>query len=496
MLVEQVLELSDLGVAPMWAPRRALRRTVTGVTTVDVGNPASYLSPGEIVLTGLAWWQPQHAESVGGFVAAARAAGTVALIAGEGVHGRIPEELVEACRRHGLPLFSVPCGTTFRAIVDRIYLRLWSDMRASDSPALPSTVMDELWEAITSAAPLDELLATAVERLGLPPLELASASGRVIAASGPGAADATHPTRLGVGPAPRSPFDGWFLRTGRVVSRAQQPVLDELATLLSRAFTTHRALLDEQATATAELLAALEAEDAQTISATMHELDLGADDKLTPLVVRIPGAPDTWAVDAVHELLAGTPGRFVVCANRSGEAIGLTTAPTHRLTDTVTQRLATIRTLLAEDPALAVGIGPSADTSTLTTALARAQYAADAAEQRPPTSTRVCTASEMTNLSALLEGLPTAVSQAFQTAVIGPIVDYDAEKGAQLLETLQSFLNNDGSWTRTSAAMHLHVNTIHYRIERIEALTGRRVLDPQGRLDLYAALTLHQRGAA
>jgi hypothetical protein len=39
-----------------------------------------------------------------------------------------------------------------------------------------------------------------------------------------------------------------------------------------------------------------------------------------------------------------------------------------------------------------------------------------------------------------------------------------------LLETLEVFLANDCSWARTAQALHLHVNTVHYRIQRIEAL--------------------------
>ncbi|MFG2982958.1 helix-turn-helix domain-containing protein [Streptomyces sp. NPDC048258] len=36
--------------------------------------------------------------------------------------------------------------------------------------------------------------------------------------------------------------------------------------------------------------------------------------------------------------------------------------------------------------------------------------------------------------------------------------------------------------------MHLHVNTVHYRIERVEVLTGRDLSRLDHKLDLYAAL--------
>ncbi|MGN5378039.1 PucR family transcriptional regulator [Streptomyces lasalocidi] len=57
-----------------------------------------------------------------------------------------------------------------------------------------------------------------------------------------------------------------------------------------------------------------------------------------------------------------------------------------------------------------------------------------------------------------------------------------------LLATLETFLACDGSWARTAQALHLHVNTVHYRMERIERLTGRDLSRLRDRLDLRAAL--------
>ncbi|MGW3402435.1 PucR family transcriptional regulator, partial [Streptomyces zhihengii] len=57
-----------------------------------------------------------------------------------------------------------------------------------------------------------------------------------------------------------------------------------------------------------------------------------------------------------------------------------------------------------------------------------------------------------------------------------------------LLETLETFLAHDCSWARTAEALHVHVNTVHYRVERIEALTGRDLSRLDDRADLRAAL--------
>ncbi|WP_344447636.1 helix-turn-helix domain-containing protein [Kitasatospora nipponensis] len=36
--------------------------------------------------------------------------------------------------------------------------------------------------------------------------------------------------------------------------------------------------------------------------------------------------------------------------------------------------------------------------------------------------------------------------------------------------------------------LHVHVNTVHYRVKRIEELTGRSLVRLEDRLDLRAAL--------
>src|SRR5262249_56640918 len=54
------------------------------------------------------------------FVAAVTAAGARALAAGDAALGLVPDDLVDACRRHRLPLLEVPVDVSFAAITDRV----------------------------------------------------------------------------------------------------------------------------------------------------------------------------------------------------------------------------------------------------------------------------------------------------------------------------------------------------------------------------------------
>jgi len=57
--------------------------------------------------------------------------------------------------------------------------------------------------------------------------------------------------------------------------------------------------------------------------------------------------------------------------------------------------------------------------------------------------------------------------------VLGPLTDYDVAQGAQLLHTLRTFLENNRSWINTANKLHIHKQTLVYRVRRIEEITAR-----------------------
>ncbi len=56
--------------------------------------------------------------------------------------------------------------------------------------------------------------------------------------------------------------------------------------------------------------------------------------------------------------------------------------------------------------------------------------------------------------------------------------------------TLEAFLECDGSWTRCATRLHLHVNTLRYRVGRIEQLTSRDLSRLEDKLDFFLALRM------
>ncbi|MFF3517287.1 helix-turn-helix domain-containing protein [Streptomyces sp. NPDC002573] len=79
----------------------------------------------------------------------------------------------------------------------------------------------------------------------------------------------------------------------------------------------------------------------------------------------------------------------------------------------------------------------------------------------------------------------------FVTAALGPLLEYDAQRGTQLVRTLRAYFDCGGSLTRTKEELHVHVNTVVQRLDRIQALLGPVWNTPEQALELQLALRLH-----
>jgi purine catabolism regulator len=72
--------------------------------------------------------------------------------------------------------------------------------------------------------------------------------------------------------------------------------------------------------------------------------------------------------------------------------------------------------------------------------------------------------------------------------ILGPLLAYDAAHDAQLVTSLRAFLSHNRSWKETASALHLHKQTLVYRMRRVEELTGRRLDDTGNVAEFWLAL--------
>ncbi|MFI1290410.1 PucR family transcriptional regulator [Streptomyces sp. NPDC020792] len=145
---------------------------------------------------------------------------------------------------------------------------------------------------------------------------------------------------------------------------------------------------------------------------------------------------------------------------------------------------------LDDDGRLTLGVSAAVHSAEgLRGALEEARHARRVAAAR---TGRVCAAGhqELASHVLLLPFVPDDVRRAFTARLLDPLRDYDRRHRAELIPTLEAFLDCDGSWTRCATRLHLHVNTLRYRVGRIEQLTGRDLSRLEDKLDFFLALRM------
>ncbi|MEU6890346.1 GAF domain-containing protein [Streptomyces sp. NPDC046557] len=76
--------------------------------------------------------------------------------------------------------------------------------------------------------------------------------------------------------------------------------------------------------------------------------------------------------------------------------------------------------------------------------------------------------------------------------VLGPVIAYDARRGTDLVRTLDAYFAHGASLSKAKEALHVHVNTVVQRLDRIGRLLGDDWNTPAAALELQLALRLYR----
>lgn len=79
-------------------------------------------------------------------------------------------------------------------------------------------------------------------------------------------------------------------------------------------------------------------------------------------------------------------------------------------------------------------------------------------------------------------------SRAAARRVLGEVWAYDEAHSGHLIESLRVFLQVNRSWQRAANLLHVHKQTLVYRMRRVEQLTSRSLSDTGDVADLWLAL--------
>ncbi|MFJ8952583.1 PucR family transcriptional regulator [Streptomyces sp. NPDC102381] len=566
MRLRALLDTDALGLS-LLGGEDELDRTVRGVMTTDLRDPSRYLSGGELVLTGLAWHrEPADSEPFARLMAAA---GVAAVAAGTAEFGYVPEDFVEACARHRVPLFSVAQSVAFGSITEHV-VRQVSGERAGDLAAVvdrhrrlmtsgpagggPDVVLDLLgsdldlraWvlsptgraiagsSAAGPALPAEIRTRLAAEHLAA--LRTGRRSPHRVTVEGVtyslfpiGSAPKDGPAAAPSADARASVLADWLLAVEADAGDWPEERLDLLqgvTQLISvererrdAARTVRRRLAQEvlelvqAGAAPAEIAARLR------VAAPVLLPGLGAAPHWQVVVARVEWADQQGekaeggavAQSLLEEILiapeAGArpdtaePSDRIAVAHSGDEAIALVPLPAVAaehdgseqglLADTL---LTAVREPLAagltDQGRLSIGVSAAVHSAEgLRGALEEARHARRVAAARTGV---VCAAGhqELASHVLLLPFVPDDVRRAFTARLLDPLRDYDHKHRAELIATLEAFLDCDGSWTRCASRLHLHVNTLRYRVGRIEQLTGRDLSRLEDKLDFFLALRM------
>ena len=556
MRVRDLLDVPGLGLR-LLTDVSGVDRVIRHVYTTDLPDPSRYLTPGDLVLTGMIWCrEPDDADR---FVGALARAGAAVLGAGEAL-GEVKPELIQACGRHGITLLAVPAETSFAAVTEEVGRRLNGDRATAMTRVLGRRRL--LLSAVAEGAGLEAMFRLMGREIGAE-CWLLTASGRLVGGTGSSlpaplalrlageylradrlpatvrvsepqipAADDGKYSLFAVGGEPR--ITSWFLACAghdQEWGPKAHELRESVAELAADA-ALERARLDAGRTGDRRLAEAIvtmlasdpgEGAAPAEVASLMRAAGLPPEGRYLVAVMsaeaeRMTGPnADRWRCDLAEELAVPHADGTVVAplgdqvvalvplpagsGARAGEGLGQDAprAGADPAAHAFAARLRAAQPVLESDRSrvrLTVGVSTQAEGVTaLDGALHEAQSAlrlavVRAAAMGTAPAVSVVTSDEVASYELLLASVPGSVLRSFRERLIGPLLAYDERHRAELLPTLREFLACSGSWNACAAAMYVHVNTVRYRIRRIEELTGRDLSLLEDQVDFFLALQI------
>jgi PucR family transcriptional regulator, purine catabolism regulatory protein len=493
--VRELLRLPHLRLA-LTAGEAGLDRQVSWVHSSDLPDPWEWLEPAELLLTNQPSLSPEDDAQVR-FLERLAATGASGLGIGVGMPG--PPLSARACRRAdelALPLVAVPYSVPFTVVVRAVAEA--NDREEARLLGRVARLYELLRTSVIAGHPGPEMFRRLGEEMGVRLYLVDPETGQSLFGDGECASFA--PALMASYAAHGNAIPG-VLRLGRAqaasaepgalavevpgdqpIALVAEPVGNELPSLV---------LLHHIATGGALELA-------QLAAVQERQRRLGTD-LLTQLLDRRidPRAAEPQIADAGLDLAVS-----VLSVTRTGDdQIG---AELHRklarshLPHLLLDRDRMLHVVLPETaidvhlmPALAEtagGVGSSGRIATagrLPDAAQEARWALGVAEAEKRALVRY---GDQTDLL-----LPRSVTEAHALVarILGPLITSDAEHGTSYVETLGAVLRHNRSWQLAAAELHIHKQTLAYRIRKIEHLTGRGITKTEHLAEWWFALRAH-----
>jgi purine catabolism regulator len=459
----------DLGLQLAGSATSTLREEIRWVAVTELENPAPFLTGGELVLTtGV---RQRTAAEQRRFVRVLQRAGALGIGFGVALgHDSIPPALIAEANRWGVPVVEVPYRTPFMAIG-----KLVADSHSSDHYASLERLIaahQVLARSLLTGGGLQELLRHLGSMLGTE-LILTQFTAQLYASSpeaGMPSMDRWVPFPIPTGR--RDACTLWakkpFEDTG-IISYAQNLISIELSNLMKQR-QAQRALTGQVVNDVVR--GTLDADEASRrlagtgINSTRRNVVILAESAAHHRNLRgttLPAALDGAVTATLDRDLV------VVVEDDGARAPGLGRALSDHLTEAGIHAT--------------IGIGGS---YTKPNGLRWSYFEAKEAAGR---GLDVNEPERLSITSLLLASEDVPLADMAGEAV-GPLVRFDRQHGSELVHTLETYLNLNGSVAQVAEQLNLHRNTVRYRLGQIAELTGYDPAVTADRVQLYLALAV------
>lgn len=498
--IEHVLALPGLHLRVV-AGAAGIGNEVRWVHVSETVDPTPWLRGGELLLTtGL---KIENPEEFGPYLHRLADAGLAGLGFGVGLgHPTVPEPLLLAAEKRGLPVLEVPVDAPYVAISEGV-----SEMLAAERYETIARAFDAQ-QALTAAAlesgrgGIVAGIARALDGWAV----LTDTAANVVRAAPPEAADRlpgllpdimrTRERGIRSSTSLVGPRESVVIHTlgargrmrGFLIAAVPGPASDYsrmvlaggvalLSLEMERSQAASRQLRRLRADTLDDLLRGALAPAVARQHVTGWDLDPAA---LRVAVYLCAGARGTQLHDEVTELMseANLPGAVVA------QPVGRHTRVVV-LTDGSEETAGTLARLASVRPMAVLGLGDVVPAEGIAQSYRSAAHAAEVGQAERRAVTRF---DDLEALRMLLRAQSPEALASFVRRVLGPLQRQDRGRDGALTATLRAFLAHNGHWNETAAELGVHRHTLRARIERIEAITGRDLTSAYGRMELWLAL--------
>lgn len=502
--------VSELGLKLAAGAEAAGEREVRWVHISELRDPTPWLSGGELLLTtGIQLKTAAEQREFIGLIADREAAG---LGFGTGFdHAKVPKALVAEAKTRSLPLFEVPYEKPFIAITEAAANHLVNEQYDVLSRGI--AVNERLERLVLEGGGLDEIAREIASAIGGSSVVLdargdqLAAGGRRLAADllarireevqarGAAAAPFVVPGSELSGRAlahPVSPrggdADAWLV----VVRRAGQLgdferlCVQQAAVVVALELMRERVARDTERRLSGEVLTAILSGRLAADDVRDRLVPFGISGRAAVLVFKLADPAGSQETLEQHLRAGGHPA--LVATQPAGRSELLCAVLDPGRSDPIEIAGGARAALEGAHGAVRAATSRAGATEHLRHSFHEARCALEATAFANGAAPDVASHRDLGAFTLLLSVQDGEALQLYCESVLGPIENSDERYAAELLRSLEAYIERNGHWERAAGDCYCHRHTLRYRIKRIEELTGRDLSRANDRVEMWLAL--------